>query len=205
VAFPINDRKPARTPSRKTGDERWEELLDVSARMFAQYGYAATSLQQIADELGILKGSFYYYIRSKSDLLFEVIRSVYWDGLERFQAYSKEEGTGLEVLERAIIGHAAFLVEHLTATTVYLHEFERLEPEQREKLTGHDFRQLMSDLIRRGQDDGSVRADVDPTLSALAIVGSINWIYRWYRSGSRAPEEIGREFARIYVRGLTAH
>ena len=201
---PASARKPSRPISRKSGDERWEELLDVSARMFAQHGYAATSLQQIADELGILKGSIYYYIKSKGDLLYEVIRSVYWDGFERFQRYSQEAGTGLELLARAIEGHAVFLVEHLTATTVYLHEFERLEPAQREQLTEYDYRQLVSDLIRRGQADGSVRGDVDPAIAALAVLGAVNWIYRWYRPGLRTPEEIGGEFAKIFVSGLAA-
>ncbi|MGM7670544.1 TetR/AcrR family transcriptional regulator [Microbacterium sp. A93] len=202
TAPPASARKTSRPISRKSGDERWEELLDVSARMFARHGYAATSLQQIADELGILKGSIYYYIKSKGDLLYEVIRSVYWDGFERFQSYSQESGTGLELLARAIEGHAVFLVEHLTATTVYLHEFERLEPARREQLTEYDYHQLVRDLIRRGQADGSVRGDVDPSIAALAILGSTNWIYRWYRAGSKSPEEIGSEFAKIFVTGL---
>lgn len=199
---PSSARRVSRPGMRKTGDERWEELLDVSARMFAQHGYAATSLQQIAEELGILKGSIYYYIKSKSDLLYEVVRTVYLDGFERFQRYSNEPGTGLELLEKAIEGHAVFLVEHLTATTVYLHEFERLQPAQREQLTEYDYRELVIELIRRGQRDGSVRKDVDPSIAALAILGSINWIYRWYRAGSKTPDEIGREFAKIFITGL---
>ena len=201
---PASVRKIQRPSTRKAGDERWEELLDVSARMFAEHGYAATSLQQIGDELGILKGSLYYYIKSKSDLLYEVIRSVYWAGFERFESYSREPGTGLEILARAIKGHAVFLVEHLTATTVYLHEFERLEPEQRAQLLEYDYRTLVGDLVRRGQADGSIRRDVDPSLATLAILGSINWIYRWYREGAKTHEQIGDEFARIFVAGLAA-
>lgn len=200
----LRGRKEVRPISRKTGDERWEELLEVSARMFAQNGYAATSLQQIADQLGILKGSIYYYITSKGDLLYEVIRSVYWDGFERFQTYSGAAGNGLELLARAIEGHAVFLAEHLTATTVYLHEFERLTQEQREQLTEYDYRQLVTDLIKRGQEDGSIRRDLEAPIAALAILGSVNWIYRWYRPGTKSPQEIGSEFAKVFVTGLAS-
>lgn len=194
-----------REVSRKSGDERWKELLDVAARMFAEQGYAATSLQQLANKLGIFKGSLYYYISSKEDLLYEVIKAVYVDGVANFQALAGGEGDAVERLRRAIEGHVVYLIENLTATTVYLHEFDRLSKDRQDELSRLDYVHLVRDLIVTGQTEGGIRADLDPTLATMAVLGSTNWIYRWYHPGSRAPREIGQEFARIVVDGMRAN
>jgi len=194
----------AREVSRKPGDERWKEILNVSARMFAEHGYAATSLQQIADELGILKGSLYYYISSKEDLLYEVIKQVYTAGTANFQALSGKGGDAVKRLQKAIEGHVVYLIENLTATTVFLHEFERLSPERREELASLDYTKQVRDLIVIGQDQGGLRSDVDPALAAMAVLGATNWIYRWYHLGPHTPQEIGKEFATILVKGMAS-
>ncbi|MGW0630574.1 TetR/AcrR family transcriptional regulator [Streptomyces sp. NPDC002758] len=201
-------RRSAGSPrevSRKPGDERWKELLDVAAQMFAEQGYAATSLQQLANQLGIFKGSLYYYISSKEDLLYEVIKAVYVSGVANFQAMAGGEGDAVERLRRAIEGHVVHLIENLTATTVYLHEFDRLSKDRQDELSRLDYVHLVRDLIVTGQTEGGIRADLDPTLATMAVLGATNWIYRWYHPGSRAPREIGQEFARIIVDGMRAN
>ena len=201
-----SDKRPTatRAASRKPGDERWKELLEVSARLFAEQGYAATSLQNIADAVGMLKGSLYYYINSKDDLLFQVIKAVYVPGVARFKAVSGEGGDAVDRLRRALESHVLYLIENPTATTVYLHEFERLSAERREELAGVDYAKMVRDLIRIGQDQGGFRRDLDPTIAAMSVLGSANWTYRWYRPGTQAPKEIARQLADISVRGLVA-
>ena len=69
----VNRRRSARAdtaPPFRADDGRWQELLEISARIFAQKGYRSTTLQDIADEFGVLKGSLYHYIRSKDDILY---------------------------------------------------------------------------------------------------------------------------------------
>src|SRR5947207_409360 len=67
---------PSRPPRR-----RQQEILEAAARVFHEKGYESTSIQDIADEVGILKGSLYYYIRSKEDLLYEIIRDIHDDAI----------------------------------------------------------------------------------------------------------------------------
>lgn len=190
--------------TRKPADERWRQILAVSARMFAERGYAATSLQQIADELNLLKGSLYYYINTKEDLLYEVIRSVYWEGVANFQQMSKGEGTAMTRLQAAIEGHVTHLISNMTATTVYLHEFTQMSKTRQDELSSLDYTGLMRDLIKEGQADKSIREDLDPRLAAMAILGATNWVYRWYRPGQSTPAEIAAQFAEIFTSGLSA-
>lgn len=188
--------------TRKSSDERWNEILLVSARMFAEHGFAATALQHIADELDMLKGSLYYYINTKEDLLYEVIRSVYWEGMANFKQMSTGPGPAMDRLTAAIKGHVRHLIANITATTVYLHEFNQLSEARQEELSSLDYSGWIRDLIKEGQADGSIRADLKPSLVAMAILGATNWVYRWYRQGRNSPEEIADEFATIFTSGL---
>src|SRR4051794_38523212 len=58
---------------------RDEEVLSAAARVFHAQGYAGTSVQDVADELGILKGSLYHYISSKEELLFRLLDGTHTD------------------------------------------------------------------------------------------------------------------------------
>ena len=90
---------PRRAQRRRTGgerkprEERWAELIEVATQVFYEKGYDGASLQDIADRLGMLKGSLYYYIQSKEDLLFDVISAVHRDGLAVVRAARSRRAT----------------------------------------------------------------------------------------------------------------
>src|ERR1700742_1891186 len=76
----------------RTAKRRDEEVLDAAARVFARRGYADASVQDVADELGILKGSLYHYIRAKEDLLFWLLEAVHADLQQILDEVAAEEG-----------------------------------------------------------------------------------------------------------------
>lgn len=196
-------KRGPRTLERKTGDERWEELLRVSAEVFAERGYASTSLQEISERMGMLKGSLHYYIDSKQDLLYEVVRTVHWTALEDLQRRATGPGPAVQRLREVMAGHVVHLVRNMAATTVLLHEFKQLPPERARELSVESYSSTVKQLVREGQQDGSIRDDLDPSLITMALLGAVNWVYRWYRSGgARDAEEIGRQFAEIFTMGV---
>ncbi|SHN38326.1 TetR/AcrR family transcriptional regulator [Cryptosporangium aurantiacum] len=193
--------------SRKPREERWAELFAVATDIFHEKGYEGASLQDIADRLGMLKGSLYYYIHSKEDLLFEVINEVHRQGLENIVALASQPGDPLQKLRNVIVGHIEHMCRHLTGTTVFLHEMESLPPERQAEILGgeHAYRSVFLDLVSKAKADGLVRDDIDPKLASLAILGSVNWVYRWFRPGGEfTPRHIGEQFADLILRGLVA-
>ncbi|GAA1863950.1 TetR/AcrR family transcriptional regulator [Pseudonocardia ailaonensis] len=204
-------RQPAgRSPRRSGGErkpreERWAELIEVATQIFYEKGYDGASLQDIADRLGMLKGSLYYYIQSKEDLLFDVISTVHKDGLAVVRARSEIEGDPLQRLENVIRGHVEHTCRHLVPTAVFLHELSSLPIDRREEILGseHAYQGVFRDLVHEGQAAGQVRPDLDPRLAALSILGSTNWVYRWFRPGGEfSPEQIGGEMAEMAIRGI---
>lgn len=206
-------RQPAGRSARRTGgerkprEERWAELIDVATQVFYEKGYDGASLQDIADRLGMLKGSLYYYIQSKEDLLFDVISAVHREGLEVVRSRAELPGDPLEKLRAVIVGHVEHTCRNLVKTAVFLHELSALPEERRAEVLGseHAYQGVFRDLIEQGQRDGLVREDLDPRLAALSILGSTNWVYRWFRPGGAfGPEQIGAELAEMAIRGIAA-
>ncbi|WP_214407540.1 TetR/AcrR family transcriptional regulator [Pseudonocardia lacus] len=201
----VNRRRAPRvdtSPPFRADDGRWQELLDIAAVIFARKGYKSTTLQDIADEFGVLKGSLYHYIRSKDDLLFEVIRSVYSEGLENVRSHAEAESDPVERLRSVVRGHIRYLIDNLVQTTVLLHEFDQLSDERRAEMPIRDYQTIVADLISAAKDDARLKPDLDPQLAALAVLGAANWIYRWYRPGARSPEEIADQYADLLVDGM---
>lgn len=204
-------RQPAGRSVRRSGgerkprEERWAELIDVATQVFYEKGYDGASLQDIADRLGMLKGSLYYYIQSKEDLLFDVISTVHRDGLAVIRACAEQPGDALERLEGVIVGHVEHTCRNLVPTAVFLHELSSLPEERCREVLGseHAYQAVFRDLIEQAQRDGLVRPDVEPRLAALSVLGSTNWVYRWFRPGGAfPPETIGVQLADMAIRGI---
>ncbi|GLZ50190.1 TetR family transcriptional regulator [Actinomycetospora sp. NBRC 106375] len=202
----VNRRREKReetAPPFRSDDGRWEELLDTAARIFARKGYRSATLQDIADEFGVLKGSLYHYIRSKDDLLHEVIRAVLDVGLARLRDQAAVDLDPVERLRAIIRAHVLHLVDNLVGTTVLLHEFSQLSAERQATVPVREYQAVLEEQIDAARADPRVRSDLDPHLSALAILGATNWVYRWYRpGGTRTPEQIADYFATTLVDGL---
>ena len=193
---------------RKPREERWAQLVEVATQVFFEKGYDAASLQDIADRLGMLKGSLYYYIHSKEELLYELINEVHKAGLANIKTLAAQPGDAVERLHKVIVGHVEHACRNLASTAVFLRELQALPREKQDAIIQDDvtYRGVFRELLVEGMADGSVRADVDPKLAALSILGSLNWVYRWFEPGGDVtPTEIGEQFADLIVRSVASH
>jgi TetR/AcrR family transcriptional regulator, cholesterol catabolism regulator len=184
---------------------RRSEVLEVAARVFRQKGYESTSIQDIADAMGILKGSLYYYIRAKEDLLYEILAGVQEEALANIKRVSEMEGDALQKIRSFCTTHLLFNAEHLTEVGVLYHDSRSLGGERRrhiaEARAAYDG--LLQGFIRDGLEDGGVCPDVDPKVAAQGAMGMLNWIYQWDRPTDGLKEQaVADEFADLVVNGL---
>jgi AcrR family transcriptional regulator len=187
--------------------ERAEEVYAAALRLFREKGYHATSMQDIAQAVGLYKGSLYHYIGGKEDLLAQVFERGMGSLLEEVERIASDTSLRPSAQLRLIVAaHVSAVAENLDALTVYLHEFRALAADsmatvqaQRERYT-----RLVSDIVSRGVQLGELRTpDVD--IATLGLIGMCNWICQWYRPGGRlGPAEIGNYFADLVLDGLTS-
>src|SRR4051794_21767246 len=113
---------------------REEEIHRAAARIFHRKGYAATSLQDIADEVGILKGSLYYYIDGKEDLLFGITQTIHRLAAANADRAAAMQGSCADRLRFLVELHVASFGVHLEMIRVFYTEYAALGPERRQEV-----------------------------------------------------------------------
>jgi TetR/AcrR family transcriptional regulator, cholesterol catabolism regulator len=184
---------------------RREELIDAAVRVFANKGYEATSTQEIAEELGVLKGSIYYYIDSKEDLLFSVVQSVHDDMGRNLDRAKARTGAVEERIRGYFEDLLRLTIDRLDYSTVFYNDFRRLSEEHQSIVIKRrdEYERYLVDLLREGQRSGAVRDDVDSKLMALSTLTMATLIYRWYKpGGSFTPDEVVEGYSRVVMSGL---
>jgi AcrR family transcriptional regulator len=205
------DKAVGDKPGRRNGTgirrRRDQEVVDTAAQIFFERGYTEASVQDIADALGMLKGSLYYYIDTKEDLLFRVLEQVH-DEVDAIMqdAIARE---GLSSLERLGV-YVRLLVVHITANlprmSVYYHDIDRLGSERHEivirrRRAHQDF---VTRLIEEAQAAGEADPNADARLTGDFVFGAVIWSYRWYKPRGRYRREaIADACAEFILNGVT--
>jgi TetR/AcrR family transcriptional regulator, cholesterol catabolism regulator len=196
----------SRSSQQKIPRKRRAEVLDAAARVFHQKGYQATSIQDIADEVGILKGSVYYYISSKEDVLFELLQEVHEAALGVVVEAVQQDGDALQKIRAFVRTLAQFNADNRVRMGIFLHDFRSLSEQRRGEIVGErdQYDRILRRLISEGQTEGLVCADIDPKIATLAVMGMINTIYQWYRpAGGRQSEYIGSVYSDLVIGALS--
>jgi TetR/AcrR family transcriptional regulator, cholesterol catabolism regulator len=167
---------------------RDDEVLAAAVKVFHARSYEAATVQDVADELGILKGSLYHYIDSKEDLLFRVCEAVHRDVEAIFEEVRAAEGlTPIERLRLYVQRQVEYNLDHLAEITVYHHDGDRLEGDRKAKVLAmrRSAMTFVTGLIKQAQAAGEVDAAADPRIEANCLLATIIWTYRWYKPGGR--------------------
>lgn len=181
-----------------------EDILRTAAQHFGQLGYDRTRLEDVARALGIKKGSLYYHIDSKEDLLF-VLHDQLIDELTRNTVAALEQADGVEDQVRAVLRVAMRLIaDHQQEVTVFLHERHVFNTERwagiRDKRDAYE--KLVAEVLEAGIGARRVRPLPVP-LATKGILGMVNWGYQWFHADGRfTADEIGDVFADIVLNGL---
>ena len=197
-------RQGRRVPPGADGARR-EAVLEAATELFYEKGYAATTTQDIGDRLGLLKGSLYYYIGSKEDLLYEIVKDVHEEGLRRIDELRGLPVNSLEKLRIFIERGISFVTAHPREIRIFFNDGRSLSPERQQLLRQQRvaYDAYLRDLLLRAQKDWVVCPDIDTHAAATAIVGLINWICYWYRpDGDIPPSALAREYANLILAGL---
>src|SRR5687767_5000797 len=170
------------TPPRRgrPGYDR-ESLLQVAVEVFNQRGYDGTSMEDLAQTLGITKSAIYHHVRSKDDLLALALDRAL-DGL--FAAADEAEALdepAIDRLEQLVRASVAVLVDRLPFVTLLLRVRGNTEVERTALARRRAFDRRVAALAEQAVADGDLRADVDPAIAARLVFGLVNSLTEWYR------------------------
>ena len=194
----------ARSADDSRFNQQRDRVLKAAAHCFNRKGYSGTSLKDVADMLGLTDPALYYYVKNKEELVYLCyVRAadVGRDALERAVA---EGGTGFEQARRYLEYHIESMVGDAGPIAI-MSEIPSLEPAHRDEVLELSRRhsKRFEAIIERGIADRSI-APCNVRMTGNAIMGSVNWIPKWFHGDARQARQIVAEFPGILTKGLEA-
>jgi AcrR family transcriptional regulator len=183
-----------------------EELLLAAVRLFRERGYHATSMQDLAEAVGVQRGSLYHYIEAKEDLLWEIMERAMEALGKAVEPVARTALPAAARLRNAISTHLAAAAQIRDELTILHVELKSLSPRRREIMVGmrDRYERIFRTLVREGIRSGEFRA-VDEKAAVFAILGACNWFTQWYNPAGAAGHEMFAEtFSGLFLDGLRA-
>lgn len=196
--------KPAGAKRGRPGHDQ-ESVLSIAVQVFNKHGYDATSMGTLADNLGISKSAIYHHVPSKGDLLDMALD----EALVPLEALGTDPrattGTAAARLEFVLRSTIQVLIDRQPYVTLLLRlrgntEIERTALERRRAVD-----RRLADLVVSAQQEGSLRADIDPRTTTRLLFGTINSLVEWYRpDGPSTPQQVEDNAIAMMLDGLRA-
>ena len=159
----------------------------------------------LAEAMGVQKGSLYSHTPSKQDLLHDTMR----DGATAFHAALDgvpEDAPASERLRLALRAHLKVVAEQLDVATVFIREWRYLEPERRDEILAERrrYEERWRALVREGVERGELRSDLDENAAVLLALSAVNWAYTWLPPGFDT-DALADRFAALLVDGVRGY
>ena len=198
------------TRRRQAADERQaarrRDIVDASAGLFQSRGYYATTVGDIADQVGMSKPAIYHYFRSKEEILVYIHEMIAQRLLDDHQRVRAERPDPVERLRALCESFFAVMTDLQPHVRTFFSFFGEIEGSNREQIESR--RRELSDMVEGVVSEciasGRFR-DVDPRLAMLVITGVFNWAPNWYHPGGpTSGPELADFIFEIFLNGLRA-
>jgi len=194
---------PTRPALRARYEARRREVIDTAAKLFAERGYAATSMSELTAATGLAAGGLYHYIEGKDDLLIAICDELLEPLLEQAQEIVAEAAPPVEQLRELVAAWVEHVVTHRHHMLVFTQERQAIESQPRWRRIRSQrkaFEKILDDLLARGEADGSMTF-ADRRLSLLALLGMVNYTPQWVRpQGRLSPGEIAAGYCAMVLK-----
>lgn len=181
------------------GTRTRKRIIEAATRLFAEKGYHATSLGDIGDLADIQRGALYYHIKSKEELLYDVLRQHVEFVLEHVKKIEREPLDPRSKLQRLLVFQTEALLERREDVTIHARESQHLTAHrlQRIRRIQREVEDVWFRVIEKAQEAGVVRR-VDRVVVKL-VLGLIASSHQWYEPGARLTSEEVAEYVADFV------
>ncbi|MCB7068456.1 TetR/AcrR family transcriptional regulator [Caldibacillus sp. 210928-DFI.2.22] len=183
-----------------------EKIIEKAIELFEKKGFSTTSIQDIVDELGVTKGSFYYHFSSKEQLLMDIYNEYITNLLDRqTKIIANKTLSPKEQLIEIIRLLIDDLIENGPRARIYFREMRHLSENHINtiKKIRKQFRKNIEMVIRTGEEQGVFRNQLPADILAFALLGLTNWSYNWYTpDGEIPPDQLVKIYSELLLTGL---
>jgi TetR/AcrR family transcriptional regulator, cholesterol catabolism regulator len=183
-------------------ETRKEEVIRVAARLFAAKGYHATTLDEIAEEVGVTKPALYYYVTNKEDILRTIIGRM-MEPMEEVTKVGQSVLLPTEKMRKMIKILVKFAAERKETALIAFEQSKILPKRSRDAIRRREkeVEQAVEQTLKEGIEQGCFAVE-DVKMACFAILAVANWPYRWYQNnGKMKPEKIADELIKLLENG----
>ncbi|HUD36953.1 MAG TPA: TetR/AcrR family transcriptional regulator [Streptosporangiaceae bacterium] len=191
----------------KPAGTRRDDVVRLAGQLFAQKGYRATTVREIADAAGILSGSLYHHFDSKESIGDEILASFLDEILADYRAAAAAGGSPRSVLEQIVRNTSKTLAKNRAALSMLQNDWSYFASQPRFaylRTALREVEQTWISQLERGIADGTFRPDLDPALT-YRLLRDVLWIpAAWHRSGGYSTDQVTGAFLTLLFDGITA-
>ena len=178
-----------------------DRIVAAAAQLFYERGYERTTLEAVAESLGVTKPFIYSHFKSKAELLADICTRGVTASLLAFDAALALDATPKEKLRQLSRDFLLAVIGNQRNIAILTREEKNLEPADYQRLSvlRREFDQKLISLLRSGVDAGEFSL-ADPAVAALSIGGLVSWAYVWYRPHGRlSPDALADEVSGLIL------
>ncbi len=182
-----------------------ERILETALRLFNEKGFHGVSVEQIVDTAQTSKGGFYHNFKSKDELLYQIHDVFITYAIEKAQEAYDEYKTPISRLCAILHSFTKVFDVYQSHITVFYQESIYLSNSFQSAINvkRDQYRYLLEQVIQEGQKLGDFRKEVPANITTMAIIGMINWTYKWFdQKGPLTMEEIADIFKDLILHSL---
>ncbi|GAA2290124.1 TetR/AcrR family transcriptional regulator [Actinomadura sp. NPDC048955] len=189
--------------------ERRAHLVRLAAELFAEKGFQATTVRNIADEAGILSGSLYHHFDSKESIVDEILSGFFTEIMASYQAVIDENENPRDTIAGLVRVAFGTLEPHRAAITVMQNDWNYLRGMDRFAYltkSEDEVEKMWVTTLQAGQEEGLFRPDLDPKLTYRMIRDTVWVAVRWFRPGGRLNAQgLAEHYLKVMFDGINLH
>ena len=181
------------------------QIEGIATELFRKKGYAATSMRDLAQAVGMEAASIYSHIKNKEALLSSIcfrLADAFMDAKKEMELQTMPAPL---LLQKAIEAHVRVITNNLDASAVFLLEWRHLSPEPLAEFIAlrKAYENYLIRIIQQGKEEGKFQFE-DEKIAVLSLLSGLNWIYDWYKpEGKLTPEQVAQNLSQLLLNGLT--
>ncbi|WP_404459368.1 TetR/AcrR family transcriptional regulator [Oceanobacillus kapialis] len=182
-----------------------KRIIQSSLLLFEEDGFHGVTVRQIVEKAGTSKGGFYHHFSSKDELLFVIHDTFISYVLEKASIANATHTSPTSKLRAIIKDFVKVFDLYKPHITVFYQENKYLKPHYAKLINQKrdTYKEMIIQAIRDGKEAGEFRKDLSVEITSMAILGMVNWTYKWYKqSGEKSINEIGDIFVDLILRSV---
>ncbi|KGP90557.1 TetR family transcriptional regulator [Pontibacillus chungwhensis BH030062] len=183
-----------------------EKIINTSIALFGERGFREASIQDITRELGVTKGTFYYYFTNKEDVLMHIHLRFIEGLLEQQEAILQDA----KLTEREkLYANVKMIISNIKSgaqsARVFFREMRHLSEKHTSQVLPKrdEFQRNLQHIIQTGINNGEFRSDLRADMLSFAVLGVSNWSYFWYEpDGEVTEDELTDLYMKMILEGI---